>query len=91
MRLNAGAPCANSKRKHEGQTERCGLLMQHGVGNAHDLFESLRKQVGARVARDDVYDACVLALSAKARIASKVIHLTDGATDARGLKMEIWG
>ncbi len=90
-RLNDGAPCQYAKRKPEGAQERLRLLRKHGVNAAYDLYEALRRDYGQGIARDDVYDACALALTAKARVEGKAVHLTDGAKDARGLVMEIWG
>ncbi len=90
-RLNDGEPCRYAKRKPEGAYERLMLLKKHGIKNADDLYEALRQDHGRGIARDDVYDACALALTAKARLEGKAIHLTDGAKDARGLLMEIWG
>jgi predicted RNase H-like nuclease len=54
-------------------------------------YERLKKTFGSQVSLDDVYDACVLAITAKARLAGEALHLTDGARDSRGLLMEIWG
>ncbi len=90
-RLNQRAPCAHSKRTTQGMEERQTILMKSGVADPESLFQSIRKQTGASVGRDDVYDACALALSAKARLNGEAIHLTDGARDASGLIMEIWG
>lgn len=91
-RLNAGRPCAHSKRKREGEAERRALLARAGVANAEEIYLTLRAAHGAAaVKRDDVYDACALALTAKARLEGTATRLTDGARDARGLIMEIWG
>ncbi len=90
-RLNGGAPCIHPKRKKEGQAERKALLAQNGISEPDIHYEALRTKVGAKVALDDVYDACALALTARARLEGNAIHLTDGARDARGLTMEIWG
>ncbi len=91
-RLNNGQPCAHPKRKPEGQAERLALLIQAGIANAEEIYQTLRAQAGAKaIARDDVYDACVLALTAKARLEGAAWRLNDGACDARGLIMEIWG
>ncbi len=91
-RLNGGRPCAHPKRKPEGKSERLALLSRAGLPNAEEIYRGLREEHGASaVNRDDVYDACALALTAAARLAGKAVHLTDGAKDARGLVMEIWG
>lgn len=91
LRLNGGAPCRSAKRTKEGQAERERLLKAAGLSAPRKLYEGLKKDYGARVGVDDVFDACVLALTAKARLAGEALHLTDGARDARGLLMEIWG
>ncbi len=86
-----GAPCAHPKRTAQGANERLDLLMRAGVSNAEEIYQSLRAQAGARaIGRDDVYDACVLALTARARLDGTAWRLGDGARDARGLVMEIW-
>lgn len=92
LRLNNGAPCSYPKRTEEGQQQRLALLLAAGISNAETLYESLRQEVGRKnIARDDVFDACALALTAKARLEGGAIHLSDGKRDARGLVMEIWG
>ncbi|MEZ5891597.1 MAG: DUF429 domain-containing protein [Parvularculaceae bacterium] len=90
-RLNGGRPCAHSKRTREGEAERLALLACGGIENAEDLFAELKAAHGGMIGRDDVYDACALALTARARIDGTAWRLTDGARDARGLVMEIWG
>lgn len=90
-RLNGGAPCRFAKRTKEGQAERERLLKAVGLSAPRNHYERLKKEYGARIGADDVFDACVLALTAKARLAGEALHLTDGARDARGLLMEIWG
>jgi len=90
-RLNGGAPCLHPKRKPEGAKERLALLRRHGISSAKRLYEDLKKDFGASVGADDVYDACALALTAKARFDGEAVCLGDGAKDARGLLMEIWG
>ena len=90
-RLNKNSPCLHSKRKKEGLEERKAVLIGSGIVNPDMLFEHARTIAGSEVSRDDVYDACALALTAKARLENSAVHLTDDALDARGLKMEIWG
>lgn len=91
-RLNDDKPCAHPKRTAEGQAERRALLMRAGIADAERIYAGLRKQHGAKaIAHDDVYDACALALTAKARLDGSAIRLSDDARDARGLVMEIWG
>lgn len=90
-RLNGG-PCLHPKRKPEGQAERRAILSAAGIANAEEIYQSLRADHGAKaIARDDVYDACVLALTARARLEGTAWRLGDGAHDRRGLVMEIWG
>lgn len=95
-RLNGGVPCAFPKRKSQGADERRRLLIKAGIANPDTLYEQAcaiagRLEKGAGVARDDVYDACVMALTAKARLEGNAVRLSDNAKDARGLVMEIWG
>lgn len=90
-RLNGGAPCRRPKREKEGAEERRALLDRAGIADAAAHFDALRKRYGRGVALDDVYDACVLALTAEARLNGEAVRLSDGARDARGLVMEIWG
>lgn len=89
-RLNGGAPCAHSKRTSEGRQERKALLAQSDL-HPDSLFLQLREDASGGVGLDDLYDACALALTAKARSEGKAIRLGDGSRDARGLLMEIWG
>lgn len=90
-RLNGEQPCRHSKRTGEGAQERLALLTRHGIAAAEKHYENLRRENAAGIGRDDVYDACALALTAQARLDGCAIHLTDGHKDARGLVMEIWG
>lgn len=90
-RLNDGEPCRFAKRTTEGKRERRALLSRNGLTSAHDLFRRLKQMHGSGVAEDDIYDACALALTARARLEGKAIRLSDDERDARGLVMEIWG
>ena len=91
-RLNHESPCRHSKRTKPGAAERLALLKQNGLQSPNQEFDRLRAKFGAQaVAQDDVYDACVLSLTACAVLDETAVHLTDGARDQRGLKMEIWG
>ncbi|WDI31422.1 DUF429 domain-containing protein [Hyphococcus flavus] len=90
-RLNDGAPCRYPKRTREGQLERAGLLTASGAETPEYHYQALKEQYGAKVGVDDVFDACALALTARARLDGEAVHLSDGAKDARGLIMEIWG
>lgn len=89
-RLNGGAPCAHAKRTAEGRAERNALLTANGL-DPDPLFADLRKAAGGGAGLDDWYDACALALTAKARLEGEAVRLGDDARDARGLAMEIWG
>ena len=89
-RLNGAAPCVHSKKTPEGRAERKALLARNGL-DPEPLFRALRKDAGGGAGLDDWYDACALALTAKARLEGAAVRLGDGARDARGLLMEIWG
>lgn len=89
-RLNGGAPCTHSKRTPAGRAERAALLARNGL-DAEPLFPALRKDAGGGAGLDDWYDACALALTARARLEGEAVRLGDGERDARGLLMEIWG
>lgn len=78
----AGRPATHPKRTREGQVERRTLLAAAGI----DVAAGLRLR-GA--AHDDVLDAAVLTLTAARVRDGTAVRLGDGATDARGLRMEI--
>lgn len=94
-RLNDENPCHHPKKTLEGQKERLALLHANGCAAAASLIDQARvlasTMSGVTVAIDDVMDACALSLTARARLRGDAIQLTDGARDARGLLMEIWG
>lgn len=90
-RLNDRSPCLHAKRTPAGANERANLLKHHGLTGLEKIFTALRESHARGIARDDFYDACALALTAKARLDGAAVHLTDGAKDAKGLRMEIWG
>lgn len=93
-RLNRLSPCTHGKRSAAGRSERLSILERHGVANAAALVIEARAQaklIGASVAHDDVYDACVLALTAKARLEGRALRLSADERDARSLMIEIWG
>lgn len=85
-RLN-GRPCAQPKRKPEGVRERILILKRAGVADPAALIE----RAGRAAKADDVLDALALCLAAQARLDGAAWRLGDGARDARGLVMEIWG
>ncbi|MBB5518674.1 DUF429 domain-containing protein [Amphiplicatus metriothermophilus] len=90
-RLNDGAPCRHSKKTGEGRRERLALLRRGGFPAAPALLAQAKARFRAAVQPDDILDACALALTAEARLDGRALRLTDGARDARGLVMEIWG
>ncbi|GAB4521019.1 MAG: DUF429 domain-containing protein [Amphiplicatus sp.] len=90
-RLNDGAPCRHSKRTEEGRRERLALLRRGGFPAGVALLAQAKARFRAAVQPDDILDACALALTAEARLGGRALRLTDGARDARGLVMEIWG
>ena len=89
-RLNGGAPCAHPKKAAQGRAERRALLLANGL-DPDPLFPALKQAAGGGVGLDDLYDACALALTAKARLEGAAVRLGDATRDARGLAMEIWG
>lgn len=89
-RLNNRTPCTHSKRTAQGREERQVLLAKSGL-NPDPLFQSLKQAASGGAGLDDLYDACALALTAKARLNGKAVHLGDDKCDARGLLKEIWG
>lgn len=87
-----GRPCACAKRRPDGQAERLKILSDHGV-DAGALLRAARARHPFKrtFADDDLIDACAMALTAEAKLANKAWRKGDGARDARGLAMEIWG
>ena len=91
-RLNDGIACRDGKRTLAGREQRLALLSENGIEAPIKLYETLKNKYGAKaINHDDVIDACALLLTAEARLAGTALHMTDGACDARGLVMEIWG
>lgn len=91
LRLNGGRACAHRKVRSAGRTERLQILAKNGLAVSNEFLAEAKAVFGGRAKPDDVLDACALALTAKARLEGQALHLTDGARDARGLVMEIWG
>lgn len=89
-RLNNRTPCIHSKRNAQGREERKALLAKSGL-DPDPLFQSLKQAASGGAGLDDLYDACALALTAKARLDGKAVHLGDGSRDGRRLLKEIWG
>jgi len=74
----------HAKRRREGEAERLTLLESVYDGS----IRGLRPPRGA--ARDDLYDACVLAWTAARLAAGTAVHLpAEAERDERGLRMEI--
>lgn len=87
-----GAPCEHSKKSPEGAKERSALLRREGL-NTSDCLAALRDKFPRKAdwLDDDLLDALVLSLSARAFLVGNAKVLTDGAYDSKGLVMEIWG
>lgn len=85
LRLNGGAPLPR-KKSEEGDALRCKLLKQAGFGEIDRWLSETRFGSGAK--RDDVLDACAVALAAHEPGGS----VPEGAPppDAHGLPMQIW-
>jgi predicted RNase H-like nuclease len=87
-----GRPCGFAKRDPKGRDERISILGEHGVDATALLCDARARYPFKRIfADDDLIDACALALTAQARLAGNAWRTGDGASDARGLAMEIWG
>ena len=85
-RLNGGEPLT-SKATDRGLRARARLLRAAGFAGVEAMWRVVK---GRGVKRDDLYDACVLALTAQRIARGKAVCLGSGKRDARGLKMEIW-
>lgn len=85
LRLNAGQPLP-SKHTEEGLALRYKLLADHGFSDLDDWLTARRRGTGAK--RDDVLDACAVALAARDVIGC--LPAQDGPPDAHGLPMRIW-
>jgi predicted RNase H-like nuclease len=83
----SGEPMQYRKSTPPGQAERLAILRTYGL-ELEPLDERRRLGGRANVAADDIIDAAVCLLTAR-RIADKPLVLSDGALDARGLRMEI--
>lgn len=87
-----GTPCAFAKRNADGQRERRSRLEANGIEGEPLLSRARTLHPLKRAfADDDLMDACALALTAEAILQEKAWRLGDGARDARGLVMEIFG
>ena len=82
LRLNDGTPVHAGKKTAEGRKQRRDIIHDAGLPEIDAWLGALR---GTGAGADDLLDACVLALAAR-----DPQRLGDGATDRRGLRMEIW-
>ncbi len=82
--LNQGRAVTGRKKTRQGQLERAELLREAQRTDPADLV------IPKGAARDDVYDACVLAWTARRKTQGEACLLPAAEQrDARGLKMEI--
>ena len=79
-----GVPMAHPKKGRPGRDERLVVLRPHVPG-----IDALVAQPPSGAAADDVLDAAVVAVTAKAMLAGKVRRLGERRHDAEGLVMEI--
>ena len=85
-RLNGGKPL-DSKHTAEGLAARKRLLAHAGFTNLDKWLQALK---GKRAKADDLYDACVLVLTARNILRGKAKHLPEVVErDSRGLRMSI--
>lgn len=85
LRLNANKPLP-SKHTEEGLALRCELLRANGFADLDDWLTSRRRGTGAK--RDDILDACAVALAAHAP--QGALPEGDALRDVFGLPMQIW-
>jgi predicted RNase H-like nuclease len=85
LRLNGGRPLP-PKKSEEGDSLRRRLLKRHGFCKIDHWVKETRRGTGAK--RDDVLDACAVALAALDSAGS----LPEGLPqlDGQGLPMQIW-
>ncbi len=79
-----GVPMAHPKKGRPGRDERLAVLGPHVPG-----IDALVARPPSGAAADDVLDAAVVAVTAKALLAGRVRRLGERRHDARGLVMEI--
>ena len=82
--LSGGEPMRHTKRSAAGRAERVEALQRAAFGDVAPLIDGAPP--GA--ARDDVFDALVLAWTARRSVAGDCVRL-GGQADGRGLRMEI--
>lgn len=87
LRLNGGAPLP-SKHTEGGMRLRRKLLRAEGFRELDRWL--MRDRIGSGAKRDDIVDACALAIAARDFAASRVLPRGRVEQDARGLKMQIW-
>jgi predicted RNase H-like nuclease len=75
-----------SKHTEQGLALRRHLLMSHGFDDLDDWLTARRARTGAK--RDDVLDACAVALAA--RDSAESLPDREPPRDAHGLPMQIW-
>jgi predicted RNase H-like nuclease len=85
LRLNDGVPLP-SKKSEEGDGLRRALLKQSGLHRVDHWLDKARIGTGAK--RDDVLDACAVAIAAS-EPAGSAPHGTP-PIDEQGLSMQIW-
>jgi predicted RNase H-like nuclease len=85
LRLNAGLPLP-SKKSEAGFERRRKLLKRHGIGDIDTWLDGERVGTGAK--RDDVLDACAVAIAA--RDAAGCVPEGMPPRDACGVAMQIW-
>jgi predicted RNase H-like nuclease len=83
LRLNGDAPLP-SKKSEEGDSLRRMLLERSGLRDVDRWLSKARIGTGAK--RDDVLDACAVALAARELAGSVGSRLPD----AHGVPMQIW-
>ncbi len=83
MRLNGGNVVPEGKKTRTGFAVRAALLGQAGFTGIEKWLAELR---GSGAGRDDLLDACALALSTQN---PRRVECT-AETDARGLRMDMW-
>ena len=87
LRLNGGAPLP-SKHTEVGLRLRRKLLRAAGFRALDRWLGKTRIGTGAK--RDDILDACAVAVAARDGHLRNVLPRGGAAKDARGLKMQIW-
>jgi predicted RNase H-like nuclease len=85
LRLNGGRPLP-SKHTEQGLALRRDLLLREGFGKLDIWLSTERIGTGAR--RDDVLDACAVAVAARDCAGS--LPANEPPRDAHGLPMQIW-